>query len=313
MSTGLGWVRKARSFQRWINIICVFGGAALGAVGGAMEGPLMPAAGIGVLTVKGVCVWLGVSLVAVGGIILMILQDEAPALLARAAALETEAQSFLDDRDGLVERLQASSNLDRKRLALIDANRTMREAAEQALLLPDATVEGSANAMLHTALRFITSSIGFDADEEWALSVFQVRGEGDDALLVRVAAARADRLSEQNNPRSWKRNEGFVGAAWHSTRDVIIDNGCDPKVAIDYPVPDDKKRGYDDDRYCSMAAIPVRVGPEPYIWGVVAASSNREGRFRRDPHNRQVQNVDTVRAIARMTALLAAAFARSKA
>ncbi|MGN6620661.1 MAG: hypothetical protein ACTHKR_06315 [Sphingomonas sp.] len=61
-----------------------------------------------------------------------------------------------------------------------------------------------------------------------------------------------------------------------------------------------------------MAAIPVRLGPDQMIWGVVAVSSNRVGRFRRDPGNRQVQTVDTVRAMPRMIALMAAAFQRGQ-
>ena len=277
-----------------------------------MEGGLAPTSGNGLVTLKGLCVWVGVGLVFLGGVLLLLLRDEAPELLARAAALEGEAQKYLDERDGLLVRLESSATLDRKRLALIDANRTMREALEQALLVAEATPSEASNLMLQTALRFITASIGFDSDEEWAISVFQVQGEGKEALLRRITAARADRLSEQSDPRSWKRNEAYVGAAWHSARDLIIEDSSDPQVSLDYPVPQGKKRDYDTERYRSMAAIPVRLGPEPRIWGVVAASSNRVGRFRRDPNNRQVQTVDTVRAMARMIALMAAAFERSE-
>jgi hypothetical protein len=60
-----------------------------------------------------------------------------------------------------------------------------------------------------------------------------------------------------------------------------------------------------------MAAIPIRVGPSGTVWGVVAASSNVQDRFRRDPSNHRAQNVDTVRLIAKMIALAAAAFERA--
>ena len=312
MATGLAWVRRARRFQAGINILCVMGGGALAAIGGAMDGSLAPSSGDGLITTKGLCVWLGIVLVFLGSLMLLVLRDESPALLARAAALEGDAQNFLDERDALLARLDSAATLDRKRLALVDANRTMREALEQILFVPAATPESASQVMLDTALRYITASIGFEADEEWAISVFQVQGDGDAALLNRIAAARADRLSERNNPRSWKRNEAFVGAAWHSARDLIIEDSSDPQVAEDYPVPQDKQRDYDADRYRSMAAIPVRLGPDQMIWGVVAASSNRVGCFRRDPGDRQVQTVDTVRAMARMIALMAAAFQRGE-
>ena len=87
LQTGLSWVRSARRFQAYINIGCVMGGAALGAIGGAMEGGLVPANGEWALTLKGICVWLGVALVFIGGLLLFLLQDEAPVLLARASAL----------------------------------------------------------------------------------------------------------------------------------------------------------------------------------------------------------------------------------
>lgn len=239
---------------------------------------------------------------------------ELGANLTEAEAIAEEAitrgQALEQERDRA--RIDADA-LDRKRLALIDANRTMREALEQVLLVPEATLDQAASAMLQAALRFLVASVGFEADEEWAISVFQVQGERDGAVLRRIAAVRADRLTERLDARSWGRNEGVVGAAWVGERDVIIENGDDPRVQEDYPVPADRRRDYDDRRYRSMAAVPVRLGPGPAIWGVVAASTDRAGRFRRDPGNRQVQTVDTVRGIARMMALMAAAYSRSRA
>jgi hypothetical protein len=307
MRKGLSWVRKARRFQAGINIICVMGGASLSAIGGAMDGGLIPDAQAG-LTTKGICVWLGVLLVFVGGTILLLLQDEAPELLARAAAMEAEAEKHLDERDSLFQRLDEFATLDRKRLALIDTNRLMRETLEQALLEPAADMPATSQLMLDAALHLITNSIGFGPDEEWAISIFQVQGD----QLVRIAAGRADRLAEKRDARSWERNQGFVGSAWAGARDIIIADGQDPSVNDEYPVPEALIRPYDGKRYRSMAAIPVRVGDPEVIWGVVAASTNCPSRFRRDPGNKQVQAVDTVRAIARMNALMAAAFRRSE-
>lgn len=309
VQTGVTWVRKARRFQSWINIVCVLGGGALGAVGGAMDGSLLPSAGAG-LTIKGICVCLSVVLVFIGGILAFLIGDEAPELLKQAIDLEAEAQTFLDDRDRLLARLDALAALDRKRLALIEANKVMRETLEQALLIPAADVRGTVQLMLDASLRFLTTSIGFDADEQWAISVFMVEGEPTPEL-TRVAACRADRLDEQNNPRCWLRNEGFVGAAWATEQAVIVSDGTLPDALDQFRVPGPKQREYDGERYRSMAAIPVRLGDPATIWGVVAVSTNAQGRFRRDPGNKQVQAVDTVRLIARMSGLAAAAFKRS--
>ena len=308
MEKGLAWVRRARRFQTAINLCCVLGGAALSGVGGAMDGGLVPSSGDGLVTTKGLCVWVGVIAVLIGGAMLYFIQDEAPALLSRASQLEAEAQKHLDERDALMSRLESLAALDVKRLALLDANRIMRETLEQALLEPTADIAGSAQLMLDAALRAVISSIGFEPHEEWAISIFQVQGDE----LVRIAAGRADRLAERNGARSWQRNQGFVGSAWAGERDIIISDGQDPTVADEYPVPVALVRPYDTHRYRSMAAIPIRVGEPEEIWGVVAASTNCAERFRRDPGNKRVQAVDTVRAIARMVALMVAAFRRSE-
>ncbi|MEH3045699.1 GAF domain-containing protein [Sphingomonas adhaesiva] len=306
MRRGLSFIRRARRFQAAINVICVMGGASLAGVGGAMDGGLMPDTGNGLLTVKGLCVWFGLGLVFVGGVILLLLQDEAPALLARAAALESEAQRHLDVRDALHARLDSLAQLDLKRLALIDANRSMREALENALLIPAADVPRSLQAMLEAARRFTLASIGFGIDEQWAISIFQVKGD----RLVRIAAIRADQLPPAHAARSWARHEGFVGEAWGRDREMIIADSAESGITEAYPVPAPLRRAYDAERYRSMAAIPVRLGSTG-IWGVVAASTSCPERFKRDPGNKQVQAVDTVRLIARMTGLTAAAFKRS--
>lgn len=303
------WARKARRFERWINLFGVIGGSLLLGVGSGLGGDLVPTSGG--LTIKGLVIVLGAILALVGNVLLLAMREEAADLLDRAAALEATAQSFLDERTGLLARLDAMATLDRKRLALIDANRVMRETLEQALLVEAADVPGTAHVMLTAALPFLTVSIGFDPDEEWSISIFQVQGTDKDAILHRIACARADRLAEQRQPRSWRRHEGFVGEAWARDRPMIIEDSSDPKVAEAYPVPDDLRRSYDATRYRSMAAIPVRLGDPATVWGVIAASTNRPGRFRRAPEDREAQAVDTVRLIARMSGLMAAAFART--
>jgi hypothetical protein len=228
----------------------------------------------------------------------------------------TEAEAIAEDAIAQGRALEAERDvarsegetLDRRRIAYRQASNLMREAAEQSMLADVATLTSAADFMLKSAVVPIGAAIGFEMEERWAISIFQVQGEGDTAILRRIAGLRADRLAEQAQAREWRLNEGLVGVAWHTGRDGIIEDYRDPQVAIDYPVPDGQRRGYDPDRYRSMAAIPIRVGPDQTIWGVIAASSDCTGRFRRDPGNNRVQAVDTVRLIGRSTALLATAF-----
>jgi len=303
IAKGLIWIRATRRFQRLINIGSLLGVILLG-IGSSLSGDLIPP-GYG-LTVKGLVVGVGALLGFAGGIVAMVLQDEAPELLKSATDLGRDAQAFLDERDQLLAELAENDILDARRLALLDANRLMRETLEQALATSNSSQAETIEDMLDAALHEITHSIGFEPTEAWAISIFVVEGD----QLVRMTARRANRLGEKQDGRSWAANEGFVGTAWSHKRDVIIDDGTKTDILEAYPILPGNGRDYDAERYRSIAAIPVRIGHPATIWGVVAVSTDRAGRFRRDPENYQVQAVDTVRLIARMIALMAAAFTR---
>jgi GAF domain-containing protein len=57
--------------------------------------------------------------------------------------------------------------------------------------------------------------------------------------------------------------------------------------------------------YRSVAAIPILVNSGNEVWGVVTATTNRPNVFVRDKENIKVQNVEMIRDIARVAALLA--------
>lgn len=255
-----------------------------------------------------VLVFVGAALAAVGGLFVARFDYRKLELTAFVTEAESIAEDAISAGRALEDRQIAADALDLRRLALIDANKVMREALEQALLIPEADPIGTVDVMVEMALRHLLVAVGFDMDEAWAISVFQVQ----DDELVRICAKRALRADEQKVARRWKKNQGFVGAAWAREDVVIVTDGQDGVTADEHKVPTDLQKPYDNDRYRSMAAVPVRLGDPAEIWGVVAVSSDKAGRFRRMPGDRQEQAVDTVRLIARMTALMAAAFRRSQ-
>lgn len=302
-------IRSSLLWQRVIKVVMIIGGAALSGWGGALDGSMFPPDGHGV-TWKGLLVIGGVVMAALGGALLIFVDEHLPGLLDEARKNGSLAREYLDERDAKNRQIAEFEALDRRRRALITAANQMREVVEQTLVRADATVEKAAQIMLNTAIVSIQVAIGLQSGELWSISVFRVIGADADAELRRIAATRSDRRSEENPARAWRRNEGLVGSVWQSDRDLVIEDARDPRVAAAYPVPEGKVRSYDLERYRSMAAIPIRVGPDQAIWGVVAASSNFPNRFQRDPTNERAQNVDTVRTIARMIALLAAGLSR---
>jgi hypothetical protein len=255
-----------------------------------------------------VMVFVGAALAAVGAVFVARFDYRKLELTAFVTEAESIAEDAIAAGRALENRQLAADALDLRRLALIDANKVMREALEQALLIDEAEPVGTVDLMVEMALPHLLVSVGFEQAEAWAISVFQVQ----DDKLVRIVAKRALRADEQKESRSWKRNQGFVGAAWAREDAVIVTDGQDDAIVDELKVPEDLQRPYDSVRYRSMAAVPVRLGDPAEIWGVIAVSSDRAGRFRRMPNDRQEQAVDTVRLIARMTALMAAAFRRSQ-
>ena len=280
----------------WFVIVAGIG-AALAALARAFPGDL----GL-------VLVCVGAALALVGGVFVARFDFRKLELTAFLNEAESIAEAAIEEGQNLEARQLAAEALDARRLALLDANKVMREVLEQALLLKEADPIGTIDLMVETSLPHLLVAVGCDQDESWALSVFQVQGDE----LVRIVAKRALRADEQKESRRWKRNQGFVGAAWAREDAVIVTDGQDDAIADELKVPADLQRPYDNERYRSMAAVPVRLGDPVEIWGVVALSSDRAGRFKRVPNDRQEQAVETVRLVAQMTALMAAAFRRGE-
>lgn len=272
-------------------------GAALAAISKVVTG-----------TAGTVMVFVGAALAAVGGIFVARFDFRKLELTAFVLEAESVAEEAIQKGRVIESQRKVAEALDLRRLALIDANKVMREVLEQALLISEANHVGTVDAMLETALPHILVSVGFDQEEAWVISVFQVQGDE----LVRIVAKRAHRADESKDARRWKKNEGAVGAAWARADAVIVADGQDDVIADELKVPAQLQKPDDNERYRSMAAVPVRLGDPAEIWGVIALSSDQPGRFQRLPNDRQEQAVDTVRLIARMTALSAAAFRRSE-
>ena len=273
------------------------------------------AAGIGKMvsgTPGVVTVIVGVILASVGTLLLARFDFRKLELTGEMVEAESVAEEAIEigrTFEKIIESLKVEGEIvDRKRLALRQVNDITREVAEQAAFAEVAEFRGAARLMLESASIPIGTSIGFQQDERWAISIFRIEKTNKGEILRRVTGIRADRLQEQANAREWSLNEGLVGTVWATKRDAIIEDYRDARVSRDYPVPDELKRNYDVDRYRSMAGVPIIVGPERTIWGVLAASSDVTGRFTRDPDNTKTQAVDTIRSLSRASALLAAIF-----
>lgn len=286
-------LKRSNKWQFGIKIFLILGGTLVSVIGGAMEGPLSPTAGDGVLTQKGMMVILGACAAGFGGFLLLFMEWETPELLDNAKRYIRQVRIYFNERDALLR-------LDDKRRALLDMQKNIFEACEQIEIKEN--IDNVAEVILTVGSVNLNAAIGFEAGEAWAFSIFKKVGPGADECMQRIAVHWADRGGEKRDGRSWKKKEGFTGWAWHDGAEVIVEDVNAPEWHGKFSAPQGKRHENDPVRYVSAAAVPIRLGGANEIWGIVTATSNVAGRFKRNPHDVRSQNVDTVRVLARLLA-----------
>jgi hypothetical protein len=296
-------LRSGRRWQFWIKVVLILGGATAGTIGGAMEGPLRPANGDGVVTLKGLLVFAGGFSALLGGLLLLIAEDDVPQLLLEARQLTADARRFLTQRDALESAARQMEQFDKQRVFLLKAIELMLEAAER---IPQGTdIVVVIDTMLDAGTNELEGAIGFQPGEKWTFSIFRAvssAGAAEPDVMKRIAAAWADRSAQKVDGREWRKQEGFTGVAWQRDVDVIESDATIPDIAEQYPIPPAKVRDTDQQRYVSVAVIPIRVGNADTMWGTVTATSDRAGRWTRRARDPREQGVMAVRMLAQLIA-----------
>lgn len=307
---GIRIIRSSLRWQFWIKVSLILAGAVIGGIGGGMEGPLQATTSYAP-TIKGLCVVGGGMASFAGGLLLLFADQDIPALLASSRDLSREAKTHLVERDALQNRLAAADiaaeRLDRTRRERLSAIERMLEVVEAALL-SGADVGQTADRMLLQAIHAIHKAVDYEGGDFFTISIFQKKDCGQGERLYRVAAQWSDPVRAGEHPRDWQRGFGYTGVAWDRAvgnpgAEVIESDTSLGHIPVEYPVEfGDPAR---EALYMSVAAIPILVGEHDDVWGVVTATSDRRGVFRRDPSALGTQNVAVIRDIARFAGLLA--------
>lgn len=259
--------------------------------------------------------WLsavGLAMVAVGTIFVTLFDFRRSKLTSEAKqALET-ASIYLSDRDDLQRKLENVEILDQRRRFLLIAIQQMHEAVER---MPHETALTTViEAMLDAGSSDLEGAIGFEAGEKWAFSIFQRQPDPDGGkfeVMRRIVVSFNDRQREkareadkpEMQTRHWKKKEGFTGVCWQHDEEIIEADLRDPSIADQYPVPKAKQKPGDEDRYVSVAVIPIKIGATDDMWGCVTATSNVADRWRRAASDPREQNVAVVRQLAQLIAM----------
>jgi hypothetical protein len=248
---------------------------------------------------------LGAVMAALGGFWSLLAEsttpealDNARRALDREAELDRQIREFEDHFAILDERLDLITKL-------YVTTRALMEAAERSIVLGQ-SIEDALQHVLDNIGSPLTELIGFEAGENWGLSIYEARVNAEDGkrYLHCIATYRADRISEKKAHRVWPEGYGTVGHAQSSGLEVVVPDMGQREQTYWIPMTAQLTHPNDSQRFRSIAAVPVRVSNLDAPWGVVAGSSKVPDRFSRDGNGHQ--SVEPLRALAAMVALLVA-------
>lgn len=276
-------------------------GALVAGISRGIDGPL----GFG-LTIG------GVTATALSGIAIGFLDRRKLEISQDAADAHEKSDAALDLAESLVSTLETSTQsveaFDRKRRERLLAGQKMIEVLEASLVTGSGDVERTAEAMLRAAIQSIRSAVEYKGSDFFTLTIFRRVQEDGNEVMRRIAAQWTDPALAAKGGRDWHLGQGYTGVAWQNgltnpNGDVIIGDTQAPGVPAQYPVP--KPDPQREALYRSVASIPILVKSQNEVWGVVTATTDRPNVFVRDMENLKVQNVEMIRDVARIAALLA--------
>jgi GAF domain-containing protein len=295
---------RARRLKRasWFVKFVMVAGAS--AVVSAMQFAQVPKDGtISTVQVVGL-VFSGVVLI--GAVFTLVSEQDASEELATARKAAEEAR---DANEALEFFTAYEDTLDRT-LALYQSVGEWRRIIERAVVERQ-TLAPILSAMMEVTERSLPIALGFKQSHQWTVCIYRAHrdgGTGRDVLRC-VAHTRAIRCGI-GEARSWPEGVGACGIAFSHGREIIIPNMHAPGLTTIFDLGE-HGRSYDQDRYRSVAAIPVRLDDQKKPWGVVIATNDQYDHFTTEEESGPAETTEPVKALAGMVALAAVLFKES--
>lgn len=283
-----------------IKVFVILGGTAI--IGLAQ---FMTASSWSVWTLVGVA---ATAVVFVGAVIIARTDGNAPIEIATArnAIAEARQAEFRAREAEAIYRYKGSDGgLEedaRHARELYLAMNAMRAVLESIRSGSKSSQEKWPTALLTAAEPHMKVALGFSIEHQWNIDLFQaVRDEISGDVVLRLVSTRRSNDCDLAKARDWKVGVGYPGVTYANGHEIVVGDTQDPSIAQMFPI-DGKKRGHDDDRYLSFAAVPVKVGGGDTCWGVVIATINQFHHFNLEEDD-GVHPTECVRALAGMVAL----------
>lgn len=248
----------------------------------------------------------GAFLALVGGAIVLWVDKGSVSDLENARKALQAAEGFLSQRQELLTMLEDARDLDERRRHLISAQKEMLESAEQVIARANGiTGQAAMENLLDTCLNSLLAAMNFRAGEQYNFSVFKVDDVNGEQRLVRLVNRCADRNDEKRNSRSWASGEGFSGAAWARSQEVILSDTTSTEAVGAFFVSPENVIDGDSRKYRSLISLPLKVGADNAVWGVLTITSDRANRFSRVPSSDASPGVEAARATGKALEILA--------
>lgn len=265
-------------------------------------------------------IW-GAGLAVICAAIQKILEKDHIALLENAKVALDRTQSFLYQRNEIKRQIENMQSLDMQRLQMQSTFGYMLEQTEQLLLTtPRPDIKGAIHSLFDLCQAELLASMGMTYADKMTISVYKVvkKSASEDPILEILSNRKPNKAEEQDyDSRSWRKGEGYSGQAWMLADEVVVPDTMTLPPSLHTTNLGAQAQGDPEaelKRYRSVASVPIRVGSTDEVWGVVSVTTNQPNKFSTYFGDDDVasQNVETVRTLSKMIAVLVACCATSE-
>lgn len=289
---------KARSVRHFaasiiVKIVLIIGGSALAGLAQFTQFPEGSSP-----TAWQVVGMAATGLVALGGIFMAITESDASKELEMARAAVEQAQTYASAFDEF-ERYENDLLRSTELYAAINA---MREVVEQTIGEGGKDEIAAIKTIMETAGRSLAVACGFEQADRWTICVYKAQLDATSHGMELVCAAHRRAIEcDLTEARKWPEGVGTAGMAYSNGREIIVPDMSASELGTVFDLGI-RKKGYDSDRYKSIATIPIRTSRDGKPWGVVVATNDRANHFYVD-HKPGIQPAEAARALAAMIGL----------
>jgi len=234
--------------------------------------------------------WCGVGAIVVTGFILLFFEKDSASLLLDLH----DSEVLISDQSDHIRYLERREEI---LLSWQSVTKLLAELLDQALT--DSDLNPEKKKIFYTAVVEILADYKFSlfriADEYCNISIYEHSAETES--LGCTACYRSRPSDALGAHRTWKVGEGHVGKAFELQRELICGDSSAPDIKPWISASPDNFDERDDERYVSLAAMPIGVNADEPI-GVLIVTSNVPMRFANFDENHGDENMKEERRLA---------------